>query len=484
MNHSMARNILRIGSFVAAIAVSKNLVPAPKGDQALHGILEKVSSTTTVNSLNTFARTQFPGTMMPAGWKTSGSPWIINDGAFSPATGDYGTILYYKAGATGVSTLDQVTIRARVELTSTSSVFALCTQGVYGTIAEVDGVKNVLRYYLSWSGGPPKGILGTVSIPFALKAGRQYWITLTKTLGTNGEAIEHRYTLALTDALTQESISYPAFFAGGVTNWPGHMWGAPGVMFRFGKIKVREFIYGSPFPLNPRLWIGGDSFVEGDSIYASKDRRFAQQVFVALDGNAVISGGGGATSADLLARLPMDLGQFKPKYCLVLIGTNDEEFDKWLGNIRAIISYVKSKEAVLILGTLAPRDSRQPFLNRANAWIMSSGYPYIDFAAALSSNRDRVTWNPAFAIGDGVHPNLAGHSAMVAQMRIDAPFLFESDTGEGHPQEFCMRVMATATRLALLRPKACTKLGEGTLLLRTTSAIAEKLVHRTCRNHL
>jgi lysophospholipase L1-like esterase len=101
-----------------------------------------------------------------------------------------------------------------------------------------------------------------------------------------------------------------------------------------------------------------------------------------------------------------------------------------------IISYIQSKGAIPVLGTLAPRTPRQVFLNRANAWIMSRGHTYVDFAAALTANRDRVTWNRAFAIGDGVHPNLAGHFAMVAQMRRDAPFLFERDPSKGSPARY------------------------------------------------
>jgi hypothetical protein len=424
--YTAVRIIVAIIFYVLVIVMTGDPTAAYGLGEAPHTGLTQMSAPTTENSLNVIIRTRFPGTIVPTGWKSSGSPWTINDGALSPANGGYGTILSYDAGGAGVSTLDQETISVQVELSSTRSIFALCTQGTYGTIAEVDGVKHVLRFYLSWGGGKPTGILGTIPIPFALRENQPYWITLEKSIGRNGGAIEHRYTMTLTDALTRQSIAYPAFFLGGVTNWPGHMWGAPGVMFRSGKIRVREFIYGSPFPLNPRVWIGGDSFVEGDSIYANKDRRFAQQVYVALNGNAVISGGGGATSADLLARLPMDLGPFRPKYCLILIGTNDDNYDQWLINMKAIVSYIESKKAIPVLGTLAPRASRQTFLNRANAWILSSGYSHVDFAAALSANRDRTTWNPLFALLDGVHPNLAGHSAMLAQIRIDAPFIFET----------------------------------------------------------
>ena len=380
---------------------------------------------------NVLTETEFAGTALPPGWRFSGTPWVISNGAYSPTLGDYGTIISYAGGGSGASTLDQETLRARVELTSRDSIFALCTQGQYGTIAEVDGVHNVLRYYLSWSGGDPVGTLGTIHIPFTLKAGREYWIMLTKTLGSNHGAVEHRYTFNLTDAQTRASVDDTAFFAGDANHWPGHMWGAPGVMFRSGRVKVCEFIWSTPFPRSPRLWIGGDSFVEGDSIYASKDKRFAQQLYMALHGNVVVSGGGGATSADLLARLLLDLGPFRPEFCLILIGANDNNFDQWRENVVKIVAYVQSKGATPILGTLAPRKPRQAFLNRANSWIVSSGYTYVDFAAALTENRDRLTWNPALALGDGVHPNVAGHAAMVAQMRLDAPFLFEDGRDDG-----------------------------------------------------
>lgn len=414
--HAMRLVILAIAALAAlATLAAQRPTTGPIGEQEPSVVTE----------------TQFAGATIPPGWRFSGAPWIINNGAYSPAHGDYGTIISYAGGGSGVSTLDQETLRARVKLMSRDSIFALCTQGQYGTIAEVDGVHNVLRYYLSWSGGDPVGTLGTVHIPFTLKAGREYWLTLTKTLGSNRGAIEHQYTFTLTDAQTKASVNYTAFFVGGANHWPGHMWGAPGMMFRSGRIEVCEFKWSTPFPPSPRLWIGGDSFVEGDSIYASKGKRFAQQLYMALHGNVVISGGGGATSADLLARLPLDLGPFRPKFCLVLIGANDNDFDQWRENVVKIVAYVQSKGATPILGTLAPRKPRQAFLNRANSWIISSGYTYVDFAAALTQNRDRLTWNPALALGDGVHPNVAGHTAMVAQIRVDAPFLFEDNRDNG-----------------------------------------------------
>ena len=167
------------------------------------------------SGLNTLTETKFPGTALPSGWKTSGGPWIINNAAIPPAIGNYETILSYHGGGSGASTLDQETISAQVELTSAKSIFAICTQGTYGTIGEVDGVNNVLRFYLSWGGGKPAGILGTTPIPFRLKRKHRYWITLEKAIAINGQATEHRYTLAIDRCV--EPSKY--FLSGVLSRW-------------------------------------------------------------------------------------------------------------------------------------------------------------------------------------------------------------------------------------------------------------------------
>ena len=321
----------------------------------------------------TLVETDFPGPGLPTGWVQEGAPWTIAQGALSPEPGSDGTILSYRPGGAGQSTLDQKQLEARVTVMTPASRFALCTQGTYGSLAEVDGAAQVLRLYQNWSGGALPPVLTTVPLPFALKSGGNYTLSLIRTLGASGARVEHVVRCTLTDEASGRSVSREGFFVGGVKPWPGHMWGAPGVMVRSGRIKVRAFSYRAPYPATPRLWIGGDSFVEGDSIFAAKDRRFAQLTSAALAGDVVISGGGGATSGDLLSRLPVDLAPFSPRYCLILIGTNDRDYAVWLGHVRQILAYVRARGATPVLGTLAPLAGRQAFLNQANAWIRASG---------------------------------------------------------------------------------------------------------------
>jgi hypothetical protein len=201
-------------------------------------------------------------------------------------------------------------------------------------------------------------------IPFPLRAGGAYEVLLEKALLPRGDGAETCYSFTLKDLRGSGSVSLTEPFDGDAAGWPGHCWGSPGVMARGGPITVLAFAWGTPFPRRPRLWIGGDSFVEGDSIYARKDRRFAELLYRELGGNAVITGAGGETSGQLAARLDMDLEPFAPEYCLVLIGANDRDFETWRRDLGRIISRIQGKGAVPILGTLAPRASRQAFLDR------------------------------------------------------------------------------------------------------------------------
>jgi len=374
--------------------------------------------------LTVLAEVRFSGGVLPPNWTVNGPPWRIDDGAHAFGHGGYGSILHFQRGPSGDSTLDREAILAQVRMDAPESGFAVCTLGTYGTIAEVDGRTQRIQFYQSWRPGTQPQPFRSAPIPFPLRAGGAYEVLLEKALLPRGDGAETCYSFTLKDLRGSGSVSLTEPFDGDAAGWPGHCWGSPGVMARGGPITVLAFAWGTPFPRRPRLWIGGDSFVEGDSIYARKDRRFAELLYRELGGNAVITGAGGETSGQLAARLDMDLEPFAPEYCLVLIGANDRDFETWRRDLGRIISRIQGKGAVPILGTLAPRASRQAFLDRANAWMLSSGLRIVDFAKALTVAGDRQTWNPALARGDGVHPNLSGHAAMIEALHRDAPYLF------------------------------------------------------------
>lgn len=80
-----------------------------------------------------------------------------------------------------------------------------------------------------------------------------------------------------------------------------------------------------------------------------------------------------------------------------------------------LISRAEQADLVVLLATMAPlspeqRDDAQRETIRAglNSWIRTSGYPVIDFDAAVRDDTTPRALNPAYAAPDNTHPNVAG----------------------------------------------------------------------------
>lgn len=346
--------------------------------------------------------------------------WSVgSDGIAVSTNGGWGNSALYNK----YTTIDRVSARALIQVIDASSVFCIIRKpnitSQFGTVVKVDCNAGTLSFMASWNGSASATTsVKSISIPFAIIANNKYILELRKD--------RDKHIAIFSDATNSANrISLIYDNEVDVNSGAGRQWGAPGIMFLSGSIKLKRFGYSSLFPANPRVLITGHSFVEGYALVDldSIDGTYSNLLFKNLNGDVGIAGIGGETSTTLLLR--EDIKYFSPKFHLVDIGANDTDYSTWLANIQIYISAIQNYGAVPILTTLVPRADRQSFINSCNVWIRSSGYDYVDFAKAVTIGNDGVTMDPSLFWTDSVHPNVAGNKKMFQQIQSDAAFIFD-----------------------------------------------------------
>jgi hypothetical protein len=92
----------------------------------------------------------------------------------------------------------------------------------------------------------------------------------------------------------------------------------------------------------------------------------------------------------------------------------------WLTVVEHVLSVCESKNITPVLATIP---SVPTINNRGkSAYVRASGYPYIDFAAAVNSD-DQGNWYTGLLSNDGVHPSEDGAKVLFARAITDFPDL-------------------------------------------------------------
>lgn len=372
-----------------------------------------------------FERQVFAGSVVSGGWAVSG--WSWSNGLV--ATG---------AGWTNQATVNLPSViankvaRAKVRLAAATDkvglVFNCVAIGYGGAGIILNGAGGTLDIY-SLDASNNATLAESVMLPPGfIVAGEQYTI----------EATKNRLTMSakVTRSLTRQSAAWSrTFMATSDTRDLVRYYGAPGVVCLAGNPSVLEFDASATVRPQPHLLIIGDSIAEGSSMGVSSSSWQNSWTYL-LDnargrGDVVIGARGGDTTTAFLSRMAADLSIWQPKYCLIQMGTNDSSQAIWRSNMATIVAAVLATGAIPVLCTYIPRTGIagiQDKLTAMNADVTSGyfgRYDWVDFAAAVSLNNDRVTIDPSLYSDGAVHPNTAGAAAMFAQIQADAPYLFD-----------------------------------------------------------
>lgn len=244
----------------------------------------------------------------------------------------------------------------------------------------------------------------------------------------------NKYIISVYDALTPNNVASVTIqatqnpqdanlYTGGCRGW-----GGPYALCNSGgNIEIYRVQMYSTAPTYPHVAIWGDSYVE--NMGRNPACSYAYLLRDALDGDALLSGQGGATATQTSYRLAKEINACAPQYVILNVGVNDSfnvSVDTYKTALLRLIEMVKEKGAVPILVTVpnvpAGNSTTRAFCETANPWVRSLGYDYIDIAYALSTG-DGITGDSSKFVSDATHPNLAGGQAIFNYIKAFLPYL-------------------------------------------------------------
>jgi len=173
-------------------------------------------------------------------------------------------------------------------------------------------------------------------------------------------------------------------------------------------------------------WIYGDSYLSVNS-----ERRWPYYLVQQGYNNFMFSSTPGGTSAMCLESLKRHISWGGiPKRIIWAPGMNDKDTtdapnSSWLEALQEVEVISKFYNIELILTTVPNVPSTLTRNINKNAYVISSGYKYIDFAQAISENGDSV-WYQNMLASDNVHPDTEGAKALYSMAVATVPeLLFE-----------------------------------------------------------
>ena len=372
-------------------------------------------------------RTTFNTLSLNEDWKMTGIGFsLFGDGLQSNPVGSWKTLAMWDK----YITLDRSITKIRLTVNYPESIFCIIRKypdwiGFGGTIGEVDFKNQKLKFYQMWtSEKTPPDLCKQISIKPNFFQSQEYEVSLGKTDGLTTLTLQNLNTNEFVTLENDNGLSLES------SKYTGKQIGSPGILFLEGNILIKQFEFISPISKFPTIAVLGDSLVEGESLRGKPndyDNRWCAKLFEKFGGNVLISGRGGENSSGILKRLEVDVGLFKPKIVLLLIGLGDFNYEQFCLNYDAIIEYILNNKAIPILCTIPPRPEHSfHFREAVNNKIKSYNLPIIHIDKVLSQNNDGHTVNPLLVEDDLIHPNVLGHQLMYEQLFLDVPQLFFS----------------------------------------------------------
>lgn len=256
------------------------------------------------------------------------------------------------------------------------------------------------------------------SVSFTVKTNTKYYIESIKTP-------EGNFIGRITNMFTMESTETSVDSANDI----GVPWGKRSC--KSNNVTVIKTSNLSTQPYACRALIIGDSFIEGNSIKADKDKRYCYLMKQKLNGSMFVCGQGGAVSSQVNTWLSYLKEIVCPDYVILAMGMNDTSYSVWLTNTNSTIELIKGiyPSAKIAFVTVTPAGSNYANSEhvKMNEWIRNSGYSYLDAAELISLNNDGVTMDTSKLLSDQVHPTVSSHELIYKRSLIDFAELY-SDT--------------------------------------------------------
>jgi len=363
-------------------------------------------------------RETFPSTATPTSW-TLGTGFSVSDGLSATGAGAWNYVTLYNPGAGANCSIHKRLIAARITISDAATIHGLCLSGSnvggLGNALLVDCPAGKLRLY-KWTGSTTAGtLLAEVALPASILAAIAAPATFK--VGISLERDGGTLIAKLTNMASSETVTVSHTYSTTDGETPGH--GRAGMMHLAGTAKTTFFSAHHKMQRDVGTMILGDSNAEG--AFGTVLPSWAMQA-AAASSRVLVAARSAATTANVLAQIREVLFH-KPKRVVIALGTNDTTLALWQGNMPVLIDYVRSVGAEPILITLTPLDGAQARVDSMNADVLAGTlgtWRVIDFAAVVTTNNDRVTWDATYKY-NGSHVNLAGNNRMYAQLLAEVP---------------------------------------------------------------
>lgn len=165
----------------------------------------------------------------------------------------------------------------------------------------------------------------------------------------------------------------------------------------------------------------------GDSYFGVYDTKWTKYLFDNGWYNYNMNGYPGRGSVEALESLKTVLNNSNPEKIIWCMGMNNGDSGgaintAWKSCVDELMDICASRDIELILATIP----NVATVNNTykNAYVIASGYRYIDFASAVGAASD-TTWFANMLSNDGVHPDVQGAIALFNQAISDVPELMQ-----------------------------------------------------------
>lgn len=206
----------------------------------------------------------------------------------------------------------------------------------------------------------------------------------------------------------------------------GYGWGKVCVYAVLGSFEVSDIYFNYPVNrTNLKLIVSGHSFIEGNSIWQNKDKRFAALLCkdLGLD-ETIILGQGGATTISILKHIEKQVSWLNTaKYILFCIGTNDTDSEENANKLGEIDSIARKYGLKTIWLTITPRydlGDNHPIMN---AYIKEH-FNYININDIFYEDDGVTIRRDMLFPADNVHPTIPAHELIYKVIKAKCSYLY------------------------------------------------------------
>lgn len=203
----------------------------------------------------------------------------------------------------------------------------------------------------------------------------------------------------------------------------GYAWGKVCYYSLVGSMRVSNVTYGYPVNYNHvKLVCVGHSFIEGNSIWSNKDKRFSALLCSDLGtNNTMILGQGGASTTTVMQHLEKELSWLSnANYVLFCIGTNDLDSTDNANRLGEIEMVAESYNIKTIWLTIPPRKDAgedHPIMNN----YIKEHFNYVDINPAFYTEEGSIDTS---AYVDNVHPTVDTHKRIYEIIKAHCQYLY------------------------------------------------------------